>query len=112
MATITPTTSEVRKGVSLTTWAGQTDADTATALEILGFTRGSVQFDGTYGGATIVLQGSNDGSNWATLDDEGSVAISSTAASVHAFNCNCRYVRPAVSGGTSESLNTRVLLLG
>lgn len=112
MATITPTIASVTTGIASITWAAQTDADTATAFDNLGFVRGAVQFDGTFGGATIVLQGSNDNSNWATLDDVAGVAISATAAAIIDFLGHCRYIRPLVTAGTAESLNTRVIMRG
>ena len=39
----------------------------------------SVQFVGTWGGGTVVFQGSNDGTNYATLTDAQTSAISKTA---------------------------------
>lgn len=110
MATITPTITSLTNGIASITWAAQTDADTATAFDNFGFRRGAVQFDGTFGGATIVLQGSNDGSTFSTLDDVAGVAISATAAGIFDFNGHCRYIRPLVTAGTAESLNTRVIM--
>ncbi len=112
MATITPTIANVIPGIQSVTWAAMTDADTATAYQIIGFSRGFVEFDGTFGGGTVVLQGSTDNTNWATLRSISGAAVSATAADAFDFVGNALYIRPAVTGGTAESLNARVILRG
>ncbi len=71
----------------------------------------SVQFDGTFSGTTIVLQGSNDGTNWFTLADPQGNAISKSSAALEAVLEYVAYVRPSVSGGTG-SLNCRLVVKG
>ena len=59
----------------------------------------AVQFTGTFGGATAVLQGSNDGTNWVTLSDLLGTAISFTAAGYAELGTAMAYIRPSTSGG-------------
>jgi hypothetical protein len=108
MATITPVSSQ-SKDVSLTTWTGVSTADTATAIGPMnrgvGAKRASVTFTGTFGGATVVLQGSNDGTNWGTLTDLAGNEISVTAAAVREFSSSCLYIRPSSSGGAGDNVD-------
>ena len=70
---------------------------------------GFFQVEGTFGGATAKLQGSNDNTNWADLDIAyTSTALAVTAAGGAEFIASCRYIRPLVTGGTSEDLNIHI----
>jgi len=94
------------------TWALLTSADAVgDAVEMPGSSARSVQIDGTFDSATVVLQGSNDGTNWFTLTDPQGNTISKTAAALEMISELTRYIRPSTSGGGgSQSLNVRVLL--
>lgn len=59
----------------------------------------AVTFTGTFDSATAVLQGSNDGTNWVTLNDISGSPISLTAAGYAEFSTALRYLRPSTSGG-------------
>jgi len=58
-----------------------------------------MQATGTFDTATLVLQGSNDGSTWAGLSDEFDTAISLTAAGWYEIRTAARFIRPSTSGG-------------
>lgn len=58
----------------------------------------TVQFTGTVGAATMVLQGSNDGTNFQTLNTPDGTAISGTSLSLRQVLENPLYVRPVVTG--------------
>lgn len=94
------------------TWSALTAANAAgTAIEMPGSSDRSVQIDGTFDSATVVLQGSNDGSTWFTLTDPQGNAISKTSAALEMISELTRYIRPSTSGGGgSQSVNVRVLL--
>lgn len=49
---------------------------------------------------TVVVQGSNDGSNWFTLTDPQGNGISKTAASIETIMETPRYTRAAMTGAT------------
>jgi len=72
-------------------------------------TTASVQVTGTFGGATVVLQGSNDKATWATLEDLEHNAISLTAAGIVEFSTGVAYVKPSVSGGTGDDLDVTLV---
>ena len=103
MATITATLDRnASAGAIIVTWASMGTADTGTSFLVPSASNLTLQQSGTFGGATIVLQGSNDGTNWATLTQTGgsNVAFSYTTAGVHCPVEMPVYVRPVTSGGT------------
>ena len=96
MATITPTTERFTApqsgggetgDVRVFTWSGISTGDTITGLnEYFGpFTQASVHFSGTFGGATVTLEGSNTGVNGVVLKDFNGNAISATTESAFEF---------------------------
>lgn len=87
------------------------DADTGTSVEMPGSNIRSVQIAGTFGSATIVLEGSNDGTNYVTLDDNEGTAISKTAAFFGGVRDICRYIRAKSSGGTGTAVTVDLLLV-
>jgi hypothetical protein len=114
MAVITATVSDLVPGAKLYTYEALTESDTAEPIRpptarALG---GSVQFTGTFGGATVVLQGSNDGTNWVTLKDTQGEDISATDAGMFEFTSAARYLRVSASGGTSQSINAYINTVG
>lgn len=109
MATITPSAT-MSGEVRTITWADiTTTTDTVTAVGPYntgkGAIRAAVTFGGTFGGATVVLQGSVDGVTYATLTDLAGNAVSATAAKVQEFSSSCLYFKPAVSGGTGDDVD-------
>lgn len=68
----------------------------------------TVQVVGTFDGGTVVLQGSNDGANWVTLNAPGNAALSFTAAGLKQILEACAYIRPLLSGGTSPVIDVIV----
>lgn len=116
MATITPTVVRVGDGgvtnVYVATWAAIGDSDTCTAIQMCGAADRSVQITGTFGSATILLQGSNDGTNYATLTDPQGNVISKTSAAIEQIEELTRYIKPSTSGGTGSAITVSVLLKG
>ena len=117
MATITPTITHIGNGAgqdsngpsAIVQWTPVTEADTCSPVELVGLPDRSVQIAGTFGSATIVLQGSNDGTNYATLTDPQGNAISKTAAAIEMVAEVARYTKPSTSGGTSSSITITML---
>jgi hypothetical protein len=65
---------------------------------------------GTFGSATVVVQGSNDGTNWVTLTTEGTTALSFTSASgIKPIYENCKFIRLTTSGGTGTDLDAYII---
>ena len=76
---------------------------------------------GTFGGATCILEGSNDprvetdpgNAVWTQLTDPSSTAISFTAAGIEAVNENPLYIRPRLSvPGTAAQVTVQLLNRG
>lgn len=116
MSTVTPTVTRIDdggvRGVYLATWASMGNADTGAAVALGGGYDRSVQIEGTFGGATVTLQGSNDGSNWETLTDPQGNGIAKTAAALEAVTELTRYVRAITSGGAGTSVTVTMLIRG
>lgn len=113
---ITPTITDVKAfgdNAHIVSWASiSTLNDTGIAVEMSGSSVRSIQFTGTFGvGGTIILQGSNDGTNYATLTDPQGNAISKTAAGIEQIEEVTRYIRPLVSAGDGTTSLTATLLL-
>lgn len=95
-------------------WEGLSTGDTASPLTIDGTMGaiGSVQVTGTFGGATVVLQVSNDGTNWVTIKSLLGLDVSLTAAGLVEFSTGALFLRPAISGGTGDDVDVTVVLRG
>ena len=108
MATVNATTDRNSlNGAVLVTWA-LADADTGTTFPVPYAADLTVQVSGTFGSATAVLQGSNDGTNWSTLNAWIGTNTSFTAAGIRKVTENPGYIRAVSSGGTSSSISVVV----
>lgn len=116
MATITATITKVPDGgvtdVYVVQWPAMGIADTGTAVPMSGGADRSIQFAGTFGGATVVFEGSNDGTNYITLTDPQGNPISKSAAAIEAVSELTRYVRCSTSGGSGTAINATLVLKG
>ena len=99
------------RGVILT-WSALATGDEGDSQETIDLADRSVAFTGTFGGATAVLQGSNDGSNWFTLTDPFGNVISRTAAGLVQVLEFTRYVKPVVTGGAGVNIAATLVALG
>lgn len=88
-------------------WEGLTASDTGEPFDVT-IVRGaggpdrSVQVVGTFATDTVVIQGSNDGTNYATLTDPQGNAISFTATGLEQITEYTRLIRPSTSGGSGD----------
>jgi hypothetical protein len=115
MATISPTLSPESTGkFELHQWADFSTADTATPMQQSAkpANLATVQVVGTFGGATVTLEGSNDGTNYVTMRDVDGADISFTAAGYAEFSTAFRYIRPASTGGTGDDVDVYICLRG
>jgi hypothetical protein len=115
MSTIVPTFSKIRgpaAGIDalVATWTPLAAAgDVGQPLQRLDLADRSVQVTGTFAGATIVLEGSNDGANYFTLSSPSGAALSFTAAGLMQVNMLAAFVRPHVTAGSGASLTVTVM---
>lgn len=117
MATATPAFDFVQAQsakVPRVTWGELATGDTIVAFPVAAqaAVAGAVQFKGTFGGATLGLQASNDGATFFDIKDLGGSAISATAAALFEFTTAAMYLRPMISGGTGGDVDVVVVLRG
>jgi hypothetical protein len=108
-------TSRPVSGCDLFTYDNLDTADTAPGTVLSSGTApaiGSIQVVGTFGGASVALQGSNDGTNWVGLSDRAGTAIAITAAGGSEFSTSYVYLRPLATGGTGDDLDVFIALRG
>lgn len=112
MATVNYTTTDALLDQQTFTWTPltETNADGQPAA-FMGSGDRTVQVSGTFGGGTIILEGSIDGgANYFPLKDAGGTAISFTAAGGRSVLENCTLVRPRVTAGTGVSLTATLMV--
>lgn len=87
--------------------------ETGAPLSMSGLTDRSVQIGGTFGGATVTIEGSNDGTTYFTLNDIQGSAISKTSAALEGIAEVAKYIRPKVTGGDgTTSINVYLVAVG
>jgi hypothetical protein len=116
MATITPTISNSGKfgdNTIIYSWASMTNAtsDVGAALELPGWADRSVQITGTFGASgTCVIEGSNDGTNYVTLNNLQGSALSLGSATIKGIAEITRYVRPRITNGDGTTSLTVTIM--
>lgn len=85
------------------TWA-LGNADTGVASNIKRWADRTVHVTGTFGGATVTIQGSNDNVTFATLNDNTGAALTFTAAGLKVILENPTYIRAVTSGGAGTAV--------
>lgn len=113
MATIAITSTDRNSvnGATLVTWEALGDADQGAGYAMPYAADITVQAIGTFGSATVRLQGSNDGTNWHGLTQKGgTTALTFTAAGLHSVNEMPAYIRPTTTGGTGTDVDVIVAI--
>ena len=88
--------------VNLVTWAGLTNATSDAGSAIMEAWRGEKTFQviGTFGvGGSLVVEGSNNGTDWSPLSIRQGTAMSFTAAGFNRSQDQPIFVRPRVTAG-------------
>lgn len=119
------TENKISQQLTVITWEGLDGDDTGKPVNVAHMADKCVQLGAiggdTHGGATTILQGSNDpnaGSNpanavWFTLTDVfGSPISRTTAATLRQIAENPLWIRPSQSGGTSGDLDVILVCKG
>ena len=117
MAVKTPTlerTGGAYDPVPIVTWRGVTSADTFEHYLVrgqYGFA-GSLQISGTFGGATVSLTSSNDGTNFFPAEDPTGALITTTVGAIFEISLSSAYIKPNISGGSGYTLDFILVLRG
>lgn len=101
-------------GVPSVRWTGIAAGDTCTPYLVrnrYGFV-GSVQISGTFGGATVTLEQSNDGTTWFAATDTLGAAISATANEISEMSLASIYLKPVITGGAGSNVNVIIVFRG
>ena len=112
---VTPVQNTPVSGAQSILWETVTTAGSPHTSQLLGGSQplaGSVHAVGTWGSATVTVQVSNDGTNWATLKDTSASDISFTADGYAEFTTAALYMRVVSSGGTGDDVDVTVVLRG
>ena len=78
--------------------------DTTAAVRIPNYSDKSVQVTGTFGGATVTMQGSNDNTNWSTLHKTDLSSLAFTSEGLFTILENPVYIRASAAGGAGSAL--------
>lgn len=94
----------------LISWTLTSADDTGDSFEFSNFADRTWQATGTWGGATLALEGSNDGQNWFALSNLASGSAATLTADGGASTLELpRYGRPRLStAGTGASIEVSV----
>lgn len=88
-----------------------TDDETGDSVSIAGAADRSVHIFGTFGGATVTIEGSNESespTDFVGLNEQDSTAISATSKALFQIEQNVIHIRPVVTGGTSSAIKIRL----
>lgn len=108
IATVIQTTD---KGDLLVTWPDVTEADTFAAYDLEeAVSEISIQIGGTFGSATVVIQGSNDATSYVDLMQMNGLAASALAADLFSILDRPMQIKPSTSGGSSQSSTVTMLV--
>ena len=111
MATFTAAMEMLERGtLHLWSWRNLKLDDAGSSVEWSRLSDRSVHVYGTWGGASLVMEGSNDDTNMAQLDNLRGVAISVSANAIFGILQIAAYVRPRVVGGDATT-NLNVIML-
>jgi hypothetical protein len=102
-ATVTYAPGGLRELVQVT-WSGLATGDDGEAVSLPGFADRSVQVEGTFGGSSTAIQGSNDGTNFRPLNDTTSTVLAFTAAAIEQVLEVTKLIRPIVTGGAGSGI--------
>lgn len=94
------------------TWPLMANGDDGQPFILAQYADRSAQVEGTFGaGGVCVIQGTNDSTNWRTLNDPYSNVISITTAKIEAVSELVVQIRPKVTAGDgTTSLNVTMLV--
>ena len=96
----------------LVQWADMANGDVGQAFTLADYADRSVQVEGTFGsGGTAVVEGTNDSTNWRTLNDPYSNAISITTSKVEAVSELVVGIRPSITAGDGTTSLTVSMLV-
>lgn len=113
MAVITPTVTKPNNDNSIIVvqWASMANGDTGAPAKFPQHADRTIQVTGTFGaGGNLRWQGSNDETNYATLNDPQGNALDITSAKIEAVSELTLIARPNVTAGDGTTSLTVTML--
>lgn len=83
--------------------------DDGAPVEAVEFADRSVQVAGTLGGASVVIEGSNDSTNYGTLTDPQGNDLAIITAKIEMITEVTRLIRPRVVSGSGTSVTVSLI---
>lgn len=106
MAVIAKTSTRLAGGIYRIAWLSIGNADQGTQENAVTEMAATVQVTGTFGGATLLVEGTLDGTTWATLNDVQGNPLSFTTARIEEIQeYLVTAIRVSTTGGAGTSLN-------
>jgi hypothetical protein len=112
---MTFTISRPVSGVILYTYTEMDSGETSPTSLLLSGTApivGFMQVTGTFDGASVKLQVSNDNINWVDAKDIAGEVVGISSTGGVEFSTAAVYIRPLVTGGTETNLDVTVSFRG
>ena len=97
-------------------WTPVTENDSCGPVQYPKHSTKSIQVEtsgvgnNSFGGCSVALKGSNDGTNFEALSTPANAAIAITAAGIKAVLENTVQIKPVATGGTNQSIAITMLL--
>jgi hypothetical protein len=115
MPVISVTRTTIQGGIEIITWPAMANGDTGEPVLVLGKAGaiGSLQAEGTFGGGTLTLQGSNiegGAGAYRNVKDGAGNGLSLTAPDMEDFSTAAAYLSPALAGGSAGAVTVSVVV--
>lgn len=93
-------------------WSFDGTSQTGATVEGASLSDRSIQASGAgFGGSTLTIEGSNDGTNWVTLTDTAGSALTFTSAGLKQILQVTRYIRAKVTGGAATAIDATLVAI-
>ena len=111
MATIDPVVVEGDSRTFIATW-NLSNGDTGAPIRYAGAVERTVQIIGTFGGATVSLEGTLElvPTTWLPVTDVQGSVISKTSAALETITELVRHIRPVVTGGSGSAITVLLMM--
>lgn len=110
MANITCNMTPLNNQTMQAVWLAVTENDTGLGALMAEWPDRTVQVVGDFtSSGAITMEGSNDGTNWGTLNDFEGDALVITSAAPRLIAENTAYIRPRATAGSSVAMDIYVI---
>lgn len=100
------------QGVKRLAWANMANGDTGEEKALSRYADRSAHVSGDFGvGGAVIIEGTNNGTTWVTLKDEGGADLRFTSEGIAYIVAPTFLTRPRVTGGDGTTSITVTLLL-